>query len=304
MRAAHLPFLESLAVLGLLTMVTPAGAQGFWNGRQIMEEVHRRHHEFPYVYEEHSLVLVDSMGRRDTRQARRYSRIEENGELKLLYVFETPPDVKGVTLFARRDPEGRTSSAVYLPALGTKFLDSAGMGSGGNLIGTDFAIEDLTAENPDDYDYERMDDEKADDLEFFVIDVYPAVDRGVTRRRLRRHYVRQDNFFITRTDHYSRLGLVYKRQSFHDLKKMDEEMWRAGVILMDDRKLKHQSLIKINRRIFSPDYVPAEMFSREWILAAYPPLNQSPGGTTGTQAAETGAGGDPERDSRANEDTR
>jgi hypothetical protein len=261
--------------LVLLALAGSAAAAGFWNGRQIMDEVYRRHQQFAYVYEEHSMVMVDGNGERDTRQARRYSRIEEDGGMKLLYVFITPPEVKGVTLLAQRDARGRIKTAVYLPALGPGFREGAASASDGNFLGSDFSIEDLTLEILDDYEYVRRDDDHIGNAAYFVIDVYPSGGRPGQGRVLRRHFVRQDIFYITRTDHFDHHGFVYKQQTSHDLKKVGDEMWRADVILMEDRQQRHQSLIKINRRVYSQDYVPAEMFTRASILAAYPPLVQA-----------------------------
>ena len=48
------------------------------NGREIMEEIYSRHQEYPYVYEEQSMVMRDRNGKRDTRKAHRYSRVEKD----------------------------------------------------------------------------------------------------------------------------------------------------------------------------------------------------------------------------------
>lgn len=259
---------------GMSIAAAPAAGVGYWSGRQIMDEVYRRHQQYPYDYEEQVIVMVDSMGQRNTRQARRYSRLEKDGTTRLLYIFETPPEVKGVTLLATRRPQGKTSVSIYLPALGPEFLVSTGTGSDSSFPGSDFSIEDLDSEDLDQYMYERVDNTKLQDATYFVIDVYPADSGPGTRQRVKRHYVRQDNFYITRTDHYDRLGMLYKKQSSYDLKQVDGEMWRADTILIENIKNKHRSLIKINRRVFSEDYVPAAMFSREWILANYPPVTE------------------------------
>ena len=42
-------------------------------GRQIMDAVYGRHQQYPFVYEEQSMVLVDRRGKRETRKLRRYS---------------------------------------------------------------------------------------------------------------------------------------------------------------------------------------------------------------------------------------
>ena len=42
------------------------------------------------------------------------------------------------------------------------------------------------------------------------------------------------------------------------------------MILMENKKDQHQSLIKISRRVFSHDYVPAEIFTAKWLYENYP----------------------------------
>ena len=267
--------LLSIIVSGIL-VVLPAHAEGFWNGRQLMQEVHRRHEQYPYVFEEHSMVMVDSMGQRDSRHARRYSRVEPDGEVKLLYIFDSPPEVKGVTLLASVNHGGEKTAVIYLPAMGGRFLESTGTGSDGNFLGTDFSVESLIAESLSDYDYVRHENIVINDIEYFVIDVYAAGESITENQPLRRHFIRQDNFYLMRTDYFDAHGRLHKQLTHFDLKQMDDEMWRPGIILMDDKKLDHQSIIKVNRRIFSVDYVPVDMFNREWILANNPPLVPEP----------------------------
>jgi hypothetical protein len=47
---------------------------------------------------------------------------------------------------------------------------------------------------------------------------------------------------------------------------VDGDMWRANMILMENHKDQHNTLIKIDRRVFSSDYVPPEIFTRNWLL--------------------------------------
>lgn len=242
----------------------PAG----WDGRRIMEVVQSRHRQFPYVYEEQSIVLVDRNGLRDTRRALRYSRVEDDGAAKLLLVFDSPPEVRGVALLAERSPAGETSQSMYLPAFGPQLIRSSSAGSTGNFLGTDFSVEDLAGEDLSEYRYVRREDLTVEEAPFFVVDAYRAGD--TTSHAARTHFVRQDNFFITRTDHYDNRGRLHKRQSFHDLNALDGDMWGAGMILMHDLKLDHQTLIKVDRRVFSRDYVPERLFTAEWLFREYP----------------------------------
>ncbi len=85
-------------------------------GREIMEEVHSRHQQYPYVYEEQLMVMRDRNGKRDTRKVHRYSRVEKDGTAKFMLVFDYPREINGVAVLAMRDPSGSMSKSIYLPA--------------------------------------------------------------------------------------------------------------------------------------------------------------------------------------------
>ena len=148
------------------------------SGIEIMEEVQKRHQQFPYIYEEQSMVMEDRHGDRDTRKVRRYSRVEANGSIKFLLLFDYPHEVKGVALLASRNPDGTTSKYIYLPALGERLTESTGEGSNDNFLGTDFSVENLTGEVLSDHYYERRDNREIEGLKYFIIDVYRANDQS------------------------------------------------------------------------------------------------------------------------------
>ncbi len=240
------------------------------SGAEIMEEVQKRHQQFPYIYEEQFMVMEDRHGDRDTRKARRYSRVEEDGSVKFLLLFDYPQEVKGVALLANRDVDGSTSKYIYLPAFGEQLIESTGEGSNDNFLGTDFTVENLTGEVLSDHYYVRREDREIENIKYFILDVYRVNDQLAKKQILRRHFIRQDNLYITLTHHFDKQGRVSRIQSHHDIKAVDGAMWRANMILMEDKREQHQSLIKISRRVFSHDYVPAEVFTAEWLYENYP----------------------------------
>tara|TARA_B100001123_G_scaffold443583_1_gene590017 strand:- start:22 stop:906 length:885 start_codon:yes stop_codon:yes gene_type:complete len=240
------------------------------SGAEIMKEVDKRHQQFPYIYEEQSLVMLDRNGERDTRKARRYLRMEDNGSVKFLLLFDDPQEIKGVALLAHRHPNGITDKHIYLPAYGQQLLESAGDENGDNFLGTDFSVENLTGEIISDYRYKRGEDKQVDSVKYFVIDVFRQSSSLPNEKILRRHYIQQDNLFITLTHHFDKHGRIARIQSHHDLKVVDQNMLRANMILMENKKDQHLSLIKTSRRIFSHDYVPEEIFTAEWLFKNYP----------------------------------
>jgi hypothetical protein len=243
-------------------------------GREILDLVYERHQQFPYIYEEQSIVMQDRNGYRDTRKARRYSRVEKDGTIRFLVVFDTPEEVKGVALLASRNADGSFHKSVYLPALGEELIESSEGEYDTNFLGTDFSVENITGEKLDNYQFARRANTRVDDTDYYVVDVYRLHHDANEVPAQRRHYVRMDNYYITRTEHFDRQGKIYKIQTHHDLKALDGDMWRANMILMEDTKEDHQSLIKIDRRIFSHDYVPEEIFTREWLVANYPVVQE------------------------------
>ena len=254
----------------LAAVASVISAEAELGGRELMDEVYHRHQQYPYVYEQQSIVMSDRNGKRDTRKAHRYTRVEEDGTAKFMLIFDYPEEIKGVAVLATRDSNGKMSKHIYLPAFAEQLIDSSGDNSYGNFLGTDFSVENIVGEVLDEYRYHRRQDRSINKVKYFVVDAHRLEDDGESKHPTRRHYVRQDNYVINKTEHYDNHGRLHKRQSFHDQRAVDGDMWRAGMVLMEDVKEQHRSLLKVTRRLFSHDYVPAEMFSAEWLYENHP----------------------------------
>ncbi len=221
------------------------------------------------IFEEQTMILMDRAGNRETRKLRRYSRIAENGALNYLLVFDTPSEIQGVAILGSRNPSGINGSSTYLPALKKIFKSGLEDSSRSYLLGTDFSVENLTGEFMSDFKYLRIEDRKIDRVNCYVIDAYPNPEHtDVAAPRLRhRHFMRKDNYFIIRTDYFDHLGRLSKCQTHRDIIDVSGTMWRGDMILMDNKREQHKTLIKIDRRIFSRDYVPTELFTKDWLLS-------------------------------------
>jgi len=257
---------KGLLLLPVISM--PVFADEVLTGHNIMDEVFKRHELYPYVFEEQTMVLMDNANNRDVRKLRRFSRVEKDGTVKLLLVFDNPEEVRGVALLAILKNSGNVQGGIYLPAFGKVLKSGSGDNRGGPFLDTDFAIEDLTVEILSDSRYERVADFKINKVNHFVVEAFPKsneIERN-SGYSMRRHYIRQDNFFVVRIDYFDLRGRLFKQQTYHDLKRVDGDMWRANMVLMENYKVRHKTLIKINRRVFSHDYVPQEMFTSDWLL--------------------------------------
>ncbi|MCP3872051.1 MAG: outer membrane lipoprotein-sorting protein [Desulfobacteraceae bacterium] len=254
-------------------LLEPDSKQGQYSdltGSDIMTKVFLYHKIFPYVYEEQTMILTDNIGNKDVRKLRRFSRMESDGTMKYLLVFDYPSEVKGLALRFIRDPKGNVENHIYLPALGKEISIGDTGGQVTHLLGTDFALEDLVESFPD-FLYARIPDQTIAKVAYFVVEAFPMdkiIDNqtGYSKRRL---FIRQDNFFIVRTDYFDLGKRFSKRLTRHDLKKVDKKMWRANMLLMENKAQQHSTLIKINQRVFSRDYVQPEIFTLSWLLENY-----------------------------------
>ncbi|MCG8632561.1 MAG: outer membrane lipoprotein-sorting protein [Desulfobacterales bacterium] len=249
-------------------MAAPQAKEGL-TGAQVITEAVTRHSGFPWIYEEQTLVLRDNTGRKNVRKLRKFSRIESDQTVKLMMVFDFPREVRGMALTSVLDPSGGVENRIYLPGLGRTLL--TGKGRGNQFLGTDFTIEDLV-EFVNRYRYQRTPDRVIDKVAYFVVEAFDRngeqsggkIPNGSAYGK-RRLFVRKDIFFIVRTDFFDRAGRMIKQLTRHDIKKTHQDMWQAGMLLMNNKRLNHSTLIKTDKRILSRDLVPAEIFTQAWL---------------------------------------
>ena len=223
-------------------------AQGVWaqDGRALIEESLKRHASPAFVYEEQILILSDSLGQHTVRTARFYERNDETGDKRLL-VLQTPADLRGARVFVARDASGG----------GRRGPDPASP-----VFGSDFSVSDFEDEQPRDFLYGLEDSQDLDRVSHHVLRATPrddAVSRA-TGYGVRRIFLRKDNLFVSRVDFLDRQGRVIKRRTFRDPRPDESGAWRAGMILTEDLRDNRRTLVKVERRVHSPDYVPDGVF--------------------------------------------
>jgi len=285
-----LPVLSYLVVLLLGLVAIPVGAQAAGpesesgarqsTGEEIVRETMRRHELFPYVYEEQTLVLMDGRKQRDVRRIHSYARLEDDGTIRALLEFSYPESVAGTSLLFVRHPDETHSCHIFLPALGT-MTDYIGGMAGGQLLGSEFSMDDLMPEDTAAFVYRREVDVVDDEVPYFVVLASSRPERQATYDA-RRLFIRQDNFFISRIDYLDSAGRLLKRQTRHDFRRIGGEMWSADMISVENMLNRHRSILKIDRRVYSRDYVPLTMFSEARILAAAAPSAVPAEGETGS----------------------
>ncbi|MDQ6970309.1 MAG: outer membrane lipoprotein-sorting protein [Mariprofundus sp.] len=227
----------------------------------IMQESLKRHELYPYVYEEQTLVMVDDQQRHDVRRLYRYSRIEPDGAFKAMIKFVYPELIAGSALIFIRHPDGKRTSQLYLPSLGIEPIDYVGGVEDGQLLGSEFSVEDLMPEDMREFVYHREKDIVDADVVYFVLQAFPADGSHIRRTyESRKLLIRQDNFFVAQIDYRDKQNHLIKRQTRHDIHQVSGQMWRADMVIVENYLNHYRSILKIDRRVYSSDYVPESMF--------------------------------------------
>ena len=239
--------MKQLCVAFFLALACLGAQAGSESGRELIEESLRRHAQPAYVYQEQALVLTDRQGRHTVRTMRYYARHDEHGSRKLL-VIETPAESKGTSIFINRDAR-----------------DGMRRGAAGSspVFGSNFSVADLEEEQAREFRYERDADQDLGMVPHYVLRAFPA-DESAARSagyHERRIYLRKDNLFISRIDYRDREDRLARRQTMRDPSPDESGAWRAGMLLMEDLRDERRTLLKVERRVHSPDYVPAAVFA-------------------------------------------
>ena len=215
---------------------------GLPDGRTLVETSLQRHAPPPHLYEEQSMILTDRQGQHTVRTTRHYARFDGQ-QLRKLYVIETPTELKGARLY------------LEWPASGKRALPPS-------VFGSDFSVADLAVEQIADHAYETTGIVDLERIPHLLVRARPlTTERSIHGAGERHLYLRRDNLFVSRIDYLDSEGHPVRRLSFRDPRADDHGAWHAGMMLMENLKEGRRSLLKIDRRVLSPDYLPETVFA-------------------------------------------
>lgn len=230
------------------------------SGRELVEESLRRHGPPPFAYEELTIILRDAAGRQHVRTARHFRRTEADGSVQRLLAIQSPADVRGSALLLKSKNGEPVERQLYLPALGRTLTYDPVTGVE-RVFGTDLSLADIEGERPSLHEYQREADRDLDRIPHYSIRARPAGAGALhaTGYGERRLFLRKDSLFLTRIDFFDRGGRLIRQQTFRDPRSDGDGALRPAMILLVDLRERHSTLIKVDRRVHSPDYVPAAL---------------------------------------------
>jgi outer membrane lipoprotein-sorting protein len=122
-----------------------------------------------------------------------------------------------------------------------------------SFVGSDFAYEDLGAEEIDQHDYRLLREDTLDGTPVYVVEATPNEQRRKESGYSRRHiFVRKDNAAIARIDFYDRQQELSKVLRAQDIRQVPStKTWRAQTVEMVNQKTGHTTVIVYGRFVIN-----------------------------------------------------
>lgn len=218
--------------------------------RKVFEEVEERRNRIMYEKSDMQMIIYDSRG--NTRERQIHSFQYNEGDISnSLLIFEEPANVRG-TGFLTISKGTEEVQKLYLPALGRIQIISASEKSD-RFMGSDFTYEDLGDQDPDDYIF-AMQSERDSSY------VLKAEKKEESQYHYLYFYVDPERYVLQRVEYFNEEGVIIKRLEASGHKKVLDEVWRPGTMVMYDLRNGRKTELTWSNRIIN-DPIPGWRFT-------------------------------------------
>jgi hypothetical protein len=206
-----------IATVILLSLSAFAGTGHALSGRDIYEKVQDVRSRSLDRKTEATMVLYDRGGGKRARTLTEYSKNAKPQAYKVLVVFKTPPDLKGVGFLIHARTFADRDLWAYFPEL-KRIRRIPTTSQDDSFFGSDFSYDDFSGPpNLDDYSFKLVGEDKIDGKSCYVVEVTPKVRRKYTRYVA---WVAKDQWIQLRTEYYQDKEL-YRTGVFRDVRIID-----------------------------------------------------------------------------------
>lgn len=250
MTKARFIFLILLALL----LASPSGYA--MNGREVFEKVQEVRNKKLDQKVESTMVLYDRGGGKRIRTLTEYSRNASPEACKMLVIFNSPADLKGVGFLLHAHTFADHDIWAYFPEykrvrrIPTSSQDDS-------FFGSDFSYDDFSGP-PDinDYSFKILREENFDGRPCYVIEVTPKKPRKYTSYIA---WVARDLWVTTKIEYYQGKEL-YRFGSFRDI-RMINAIPTPFEYIMENNRTKHRTVLTIQNIVYGTSF-PNEFFTQ------------------------------------------
>ncbi|MBR9917779.1 outer membrane lipoprotein-sorting protein [bacterium] len=230
-----------------LILISAVSAQKNDRATEIFEEVDARRSKITFEKTDMRMIIYNSNGNTRNRSISSYSFNEAEQEKSLL-VFEEPANVRGTGFLTLSDGNNEVQK-LYLPALGRIQTITASQ-KADRFMGSDFTYEDLGDQNPDDYDFELIEEKNK-------TAVLRAVKKENSQYAYIKFYINTERYSLEKAEYFDEDDELIKRLEAEDFTNVDANIWRANKMTMFDLRADRKTELIWSNRVINqsiPDW--------------------------------------------------
>jgi outer membrane lipoprotein-sorting protein len=204
-------------------------------GEAIAREADRRDLGFGDSKTALKMILENRKGQTSARKMRIHTleTPDQNDGDKSLVIFDEPRDIKGTALLSYAHILDPDDQWLYLPALKrVKRISSAN--KSGPFAGSEFAYEDITAQELKKYSYKWLRSEPCGALECLVVERRPLYERSGYTRLITWYDTAE--YRMQRVAYYDRKDVLLKTLTFGEYRLYLGTFWRAHSLFMENQQ--------------------------------------------------------------------
>lgn len=216
-------------------------------GREITAESIHRDNGFGDTRAQMTMLLTSASGEVSQRTLRMNTlegKSDQAGD-KSVIVFDTPNDVQGTVLLTHTKILEPDDQWIYFPSI-ARVKRIASASKSGPFLGSEFAYEDLTAQELAKYDYQWLRDEPCPaplaDRTCFVVQRAPLYENSGYKRQI--SWIDGTDFLFRKIEFYNREDRLLKTLTIGDYRKHGAH-WRSHDLVMINHQTNRSTKLKV-----------------------------------------------------------
>jgi len=242
--------------LVLLLLALPAMTTHAMSGREVYEKVHQLRSRALDRKTEATMVLFDKRGGTRSRTLTEYSKKADPEAYKVLVVFRSPADLKGVGFLIHARTFAERDLWAYFPEY-KRVRRIPSTSQDDSFFGSDFSYDDFGGPpNLDDYKFNILKEEIIDGRPCYKVEVTPKVRRKYSKYIA---WVAKDLWVTQKIDYYQD-DTIYRAGVFTDVRTIDG-IPTPFQLKVENRKTGHRTELTVESIEYHTDF-PDELFTQ------------------------------------------
>ncbi len=216
-------------------------------GLEIAIEMKQQEQGFINYTADMIMELISISGKKDVRKLHVMTREVAGDGNQSLAVFDSPADVKGTGFLSHTHIDEEDDQWLYLPSL-KRVKRISPNNKTAPFMGSEFAYEDLTSFEVENYRYNYAGDENREGIEYYLLDRFPISEySGYSRERL---WVEKERYITVKTEYYDENGELLKTLISDEFNLYLDRFWYPHVMTMQNHESGKSSILIWENFIF------------------------------------------------------